>query len=70
MSVLVPSGQSSQLVGLPALSETTYQRLDESLREIYREYVDAVESTHTRAMPIVPPRSKDRPNDDGTNPSL
>lgn len=53
MSVLVPSGQSSQLVGLPALSDQTYKRLDQSLKEIYSEYVAAVENTATGILPVV-----------------
>ena len=38
MAVYVPSGQPTQLVGLPALSDETYRRLGEDMKVIYQRY--------------------------------
>jgi hypothetical protein len=35
----IPSGQPTQLVGLPPLSEETYRRLGEAMRELYESYL-------------------------------
>ena len=54
MGVFVPSGQPTQLVGLPALSEKTYESLGKTMKEIYNEYVRKVEDTSTSRLPQVP----------------
>jgi hypothetical protein len=35
MAVLVPSGQSTQLVGLPPLPDETYRQLDRDMIVVY-----------------------------------
>ncbi|HEX7484123.1 MAG TPA: hypothetical protein VF281_03150 [Candidatus Saccharimonadales bacterium] len=39
MAALVPSGQSTQLIGLPALSDETYRQLDRDIITVYNKYV-------------------------------
>ncbi|MDQ0679694.1 hypothetical protein QFZ30_003076 [Arthrobacter pascens] len=60
MGVLVPSGQPTQLVGLPALSEHTYEVLGKSMKEIYSEYVRKVEDTSTSILPRLPQANRSK----------
>lgn len=49
MAVIVPSGQPTQLVGLPPLSDETYARLDIAMRELYQKYREAAQADTTRS---------------------
>ena len=39
MAALVPSGQPTQLIGLPALSDETYRQIDRDMITMYNKYV-------------------------------
>lgn len=38
MAALVPSGQPTQLIGLPALPDETYRQLDKCMVDVYERY--------------------------------
>ena len=38
MAALVPSGQPTQLIGLPALPDETYRQLDKCTVDVYEKY--------------------------------
>lgn len=38
MVVYVPSGQTTQLVGMPPLPQSSYDRIQDSVRDVYSLY--------------------------------
>lgn len=52
MAVFVPSGQTTQLVGLPPLPPESYANLDKAVADVYALYVKMaaeVEAEHTQS---------------------